>query len=334
MTNPDLDLDLVRCFLAVAESGSFTQASRRLHLSQSAVSLKIQRLEALLGRDLFLRSSRSVTLTPEGDVLIGYGRRLLELSREMIREIARPALQGSLRLGVIQQFGHSFLPELLAAFKRQHPGVNLTVEVGMTLELLTAPEAEQFDLVLGAAGFCPPGGSGLSTFREDRVLLKEPLLWVEGEQGSTPGSPRETLPLILFSAPCSFRRTALELLEKAGRPWQIVYSSASLPSIQAAVQAGLGVSVLGRSSLLPGMKPVSPKACLPLLPDTSIALYSRKSPGDPLISSLAASIEEATNRWQQERPTRKPAKTRPRKRATSETAATAQRGGPTLSRPM
>ncbi|RYD25708.1 MAG: LysR family transcriptional regulator, partial [Verrucomicrobiaceae bacterium] len=104
-----LDLDLVRCFLHVAESGGFTQASRRLHLSQSAVSLKIQRLETLLDRKVFERTSRTLALTMEGELLLGYARRLIALSEEAVQTVSRRTIGGHLNLGIAQQFGQPFL---------------------------------------------------------------------------------------------------------------------------------------------------------------------------------------------------------------------------------
>jgi DNA-binding transcriptional LysR family regulator len=299
MKTPDLDLDLVRCFLAIAETGSFTLASQRLNLSQSAVSLKIQRLEGLLDRKVFIRSRHSLELTPEGDLVLGYSRRLLDLSQEMLLLVAQPAVEGILRLGVVQQFGPEFLPNLLAQFKRQHPNVCLTVEVGMTPDLLLALEADQLDLVLGLAGCTPGPGAKINAFTEDRIVLREPLVWVEGAQSSI-DPKKDPVPLILFAAPCSFRKLATELMEKAGRPWQIVYSSASLASIQAAVQAGLGISILGKSSVLSGMCVISPRSGLPALPDSALALYSRKSPFESLVRSLSTFVANAISEWQKE----------------------------------
>lgn len=290
MITPDLDLDLVRCFLAVAENGGFTAASRRLNLTQSAVSLKIQRLESLLGHPVFLRTSRSVSLTTEGEILVAYGRRLLALNQEMVDRIRGTAETGRIRLGVMQQFGQQFLPVLLAEFKRSHPKVSLGVEVGMTSELLAGMEDDRYDLVLGAAGVAPAG-----KFDEEPVLLREKVVWAQCS-GSAIDPRLNPLPLVLFPAPCGYRRAALAALEKSGRTWEVVYSSASLPSIQAAVQADLGVTVLGKSSVLPGMKVVGPKGTLPALPDTSIVIYRRKSPEASLAVSLGKFIAGAVNR--------------------------------------
>lgn len=291
MSTPVLDLDLVRCFLAVAECGGFTAASRRLHLTQSAVSLKIQRLETLLGRSVFTRTSRSLALTPEGDLLLAYGRRLLALNHEMIDRISRSADAGVLRLGVMPQFGQQFLPALLSEFKLAHPGVDLAVEVGMTGELLSSLEDDRHDMVIGGAGF-----SGGRSFHEDRVLLREKVAWVQSSSSAIRPGKKAPLPLVLFPAPCGYRKTALDLLERAGVPWRIVYSSTSISSIQAAIRADLGVGVLGKSSLLPGMKAVSAKAGLPSMPDITIAIYSRKSPANSLVGSFAAFLATAVNR--------------------------------------
>ncbi|MGV3660648.1 MAG: LysR family transcriptional regulator [Prosthecobacter sp.] len=299
MNAPDLDLDLVRCFLAVVESRSFTSASRQLNLSQSAVSLKIQRLEATLGQRVFVRQTRSIALTPEGELVLLYAHRLLDLGQEMLKQVAHSQVQGMLRLGVIQQLDQQFLPNLLRQFKRQHPNVGLTVEAGMTVDLLRALEEDRFDLVLGAAGHAPRSGQNKYAYVEHRVLLREPAVWVQSSSSDL-DLTKEMLPLILFPAPCGLRKIVLERLEKRARPWQVVYSSASLASIQTAVQADLGISALARSAVLPGMKIIS-GAGLPPLPDAAITLYSRKTPYDSLARSLTEFIAAALTRWHADR---------------------------------
>lgn len=290
MAEPDLDLDLVRCFLAVAESGGFTAAARRLNLTQSAVSLKVQRLENLLGHPVFVRTSRSVNLSPEGEIVEAYGRRLLATSREMMERVRGTAESGSLRLGVLHQFGQQRLPEVLAEFKRAHPKVLLEVEVGMTAELLALMEEGRYDMVIGAAGMAAPGKHA-----EERLPVKEAVAWVRAAKSAI-DLCADPLPLVFFPAPCGFRRAALEALEKTGRTWQVVYSSASLSSIQAAIQADLGIGVLGKSSLLPGMQALGKSSGLPVFPDLSLALYRRNSPATSLEEALASFLGAAVNR--------------------------------------
>lgn len=292
MKTPDLDLDLLRCFLAVAESGGFTAAAKRLNLSQSAISLKIQRLEAMLGHEVFIRTSRSLTLTREGDTVLGYARRLLDLSQEMIHLVAQPAVEGVLRLGVLQQFEQQILPDLLSRFKERHPKICQTVEVGMTADLLKALEEDRLDIVLGAAGHTSSMGTKFGAFHEADVLLREPMVWVQSARSAIDPT-RTPIPLVVFAAPCGFRRTALHLLEKVGRLWRIAYSGTSLASIQSAVIADLGISILGKSSVLPGMKIVGAREGLPALPNLSIAIYSCKSADESLVRSLSTFIAAA-----------------------------------------
>ncbi|WP_050029023.1 LysR substrate-binding domain-containing protein [Verrucomicrobium sp. BvORR034] len=288
---PDLDLDLIRCFLAVVECGGFTAAAGRLHLSQSAVSLKVQRLESLLEKEVFIRSSRSLKLTAEGEVVLGYGRRLLALNQEMLDRIQQSNQGGTLRLGVMPQFGLIPLPELLSQFKRSHPKIRLSVEVGMTSQMLTKLEAEEMDLVIGASGRPVP-----VALLEESLLLREQVVWVRAA-GSLVDPSEDPLSLVLFPEPCLYRLAALERLEVAGRSWEAVYTSASLASVQAAVLADLGIGVLGERSVVPGMKVIATKGrqALPPLPDMGISIYRRKSSSNTLARVMGDFVSRAVD---------------------------------------
>ena len=271
MKTPDLDLDLVRCFLTVAERKGFTAAASRLNLTQSAVSLKIQRLEMLLGKTLFERSSRSIKLTPEGEILSAYGRRLLALNQEVVERISNGSESGELRLGVMQQFGQLSLAALLIDSKQAHPNVKLTIEVGMTGDLLAKLEAGAFDVVIGAAG----RATGADV-KEERLLLQGRVVWTQAVKSKL-DLTRDPLPLVLFPEPCGYRRLALERLEEAGRSWRVAYTSTSVDSIQAAVQADIGISAFSEHSVCAGLRSVDQSAALPLLPDLKVALYQNRS---------------------------------------------------------
>jgi len=153
MRVPDLDLDLVRCFVTVVESGGFTQASKRLHITQSAITLKIKRLEDLLQRRLFLRTTKPLELSLEGEVVLRYASRLLDLSQEMIQRVAKPPEIDMLRLGIVQHFGYHFLPVWLSEFRREWPNVRLVTDMCMTADLRKGLEEERFDLVIAQAGY-------------------------------------------------------------------------------------------------------------------------------------------------------------------------------------
>jgi DNA-binding transcriptional LysR family regulator len=281
-------------------------AAKCVNLTQSAVSLKIQRLESILDRRVFSRTSRSLELTAEGELLLSYAGRLLALNQEVVERIAQPDIGGVLRVGVVEHFGQAFLPGLLAQFKQARPNVRLSVEVGMSQDLVNALAQGGFDFVIATAGKTPSPDLKAELVSQERILLTEPLVWVQG--ASSPIDPQaDPVPLVLIAAPCSYRRIALEALDKAGRPWHIVYSSSSLASIQSAVQAGLGIAICGRSSVLPAMKIVSFKDGLPKLPRTSIGIYGRQSAAEPLAKDLTALIVKAVDRWQNDLSTvRKP----------------------------
>src|SRR5882724_7049559 len=147
MTRPDIDLDLIRCFLTVVESGGFTQASIRLHVTQSGITLKIKRLEEQLKCRLFRRTVKPLELSHEGEIVLGYARRLLDLNQEMVQRVAKPKKDGVLRLGVVDHFGPQLLPQWLAEFKKRFSTVKIVSDLGLTQELLKNLEDDNFDLV-------------------------------------------------------------------------------------------------------------------------------------------------------------------------------------------
>ena len=292
MGHPILELDLVHCFLHVAESGSFTQASLRLHLSQSAVSLKIQRLEALLDRRVFDRTSRKMALTPEGELLLGYARRLIALNEEAVRTVSQRAKGGNLNLGVAQQFGQDFLFRLISRFRKAHPEITLGVEVGMSANLLRGMEESRFDVVLAAEGRVTNPFSVSDGIIQEAVVRREPMKWVRA-MDSRIDLTQNPLPLVVFPPPCGHRQRMIELLEHRGRTWRAGYSSASLPAIQAAIEADCGISVLAASLMTQGMKIIGKEAKLPAFPDSSIALYRRRSANETLSDALITFIKQA-----------------------------------------
>jgi DNA-binding transcriptional LysR family regulator len=295
----DLDLDLLRCFLTVVESGGFTQASKRLHLTQSAITLKIKRLEDLLERRLFFPTNRPLTLSPEGEVVLGYASRLLDLNREMIERVVKPAEIETLRLGIVEHFGYHFFPVWLSEFKRVWPNVRLVTEMGMTPDLLNGLEEERFDLVIATAGYTAMAQYKMASALQEQHLQKETPVWVQAENSKI-DPKKDPLPLVMFGSRCRFRPMGLQALRNAGRSWEIVFDGASLPSVQTAIQADLGLSVLVPISLIPGIEIVDKNAGLPPLPTSDLAFYSRESPSHPMVERLISFIASAVARWQNE----------------------------------
>jgi DNA-binding transcriptional LysR family regulator len=259
----NLDIDMLRCFLEVAKTGSFTKAGKSIGLTQSGVSVKIRRLEERLNTQVFNRTSKSLSLTFEGEVLWDYAGRVLSVHDEAVSRLTNPKASGNLRIGLTDYFIPELLPNLLSKFRKQYPNIHLEIQAGVGIDLIPLFEKGELDLVV----------AGKDAYQGNcRVLTQEPLTWVVGED--TEASPHETVPLVLLPSPCFFRKIATENLEKAKRKWEILFTGNSIASIQAAVQAGMGLSILPRGALRAGLKKAPSYLELPELPMYSLALIT------------------------------------------------------------
>lgn len=228
------DLELLRSFVSVVDAGGFTRAGERVHRTQSTVSQQIKRLEEDVGRPLLVRSGKQVVPTECGEKLLSYARRLLTLAEEARDVLAQPDHEGAVRLGIPEDFAAYRLTKVLAGFSRARPGLRLDVRADQSANLQRALERGDLDLALvkRAAG----GKDGIAVWPE-RVH------WVTSKAHpahATTGS----LPLIFFPAGCLYRTRAVHAIETAGRSWHMAYTSSSLAGIQAAVAAGLGLSIM------------------------------------------------------------------------------------------
>ena len=238
----NLDIDLLRSFAAVADTGGFTAAGEVVARTQSAISIQIKRLEEIVGKRVFERTSRSLTLTPAGVTLLDYARRILELNDESVRRMMEPPISGEIRLGITEYFVPAELPQILGRFAAAYPGVHLEVRMGLSRDLRQQLAAGELDAVIVR----------LVPRDRPKPIWSEPQFWVvrEGVELAR-GAP---LPLALLHAPCILREHAIESMKRLKRPYRITFTGSSLASVQAAVAAGLGVSILPRSSVLPGMQ--------------------------------------------------------------------------------
>jgi DNA-binding transcriptional LysR family regulator len=270
-----LDPDLLRAFVAIAETGGFTRAAERLLRGQSAVSLQLKRLEDRLGRRLIERSPRSIRLTAEGAALLPDARAFLALHDAILDRSGRDAIEGTVRLGTPEDFATQHLPDVLARFAAAHPRVALEVTCDLTLNLLERFRAGEFDLILVKRE--------LSAETQGTRVWREPLVWV-----SRPGfdlSEGHALPLVVSPAPCVYRKRATEALDRAGRRWRIAYTCGSLAGALAAVKAGLGVAVLPKDMAPAGFH-ITDGTGLPDLKETEIALLTTSS-ATPAMRRLA-----------------------------------------------
>lgn len=274
-----LDLDQVKTFVAIAETGSFTKAAEAVFKTQSAVSMQMRRLEERIGKPIFCRDGRASKLTEEGERLLGYARRMVKLSEETLCAFDDTGLSGSVRLGTPDDYADRFLPEILARFARSNPRVEVSVVCEPSLTLKDLSRAGEIDLaIVTSCGDVPA-----------EVVRQEPLLWVASS--SHGAEDEEILPLALSKPPCVWRTAALDALSSVGRKYKVLYTSRNSTAIGAAVQAGLAITVLAESALRPGMRVLSEGEGFPRLPMCEIGiLRSWHRPASAIVDKLAEHI--------------------------------------------
>ncbi len=274
-----LDLDQLKTFVAIAESGSFTRAADLVHKTQSAVSMQMRRLEERIGKPIFIRDGRQSKLTEDGERLLGYARRIVRLSHETISAFDDTGLSGSVRLGTPDDYADRFLPEILARFANSNPRVEVTVFCEPSLTLMEMAKSGELDLaIVTACGEMPT-----------EVLRQEPLLWVTSAAHRV--EKEEIVPLALSKPPCVWRSAGLDSLTSAGRKYRVLYTSGNSTAISAAVLAGLAVTVLAESALRPGMRVLSEAEGFPRLPSCEIGIIrSWNRQPSPVIDKLAEHI--------------------------------------------
>jgi len=276
-----LDLDQLRTFVAIAETGSFTRAADSVHKTQSAVSMQMRRLEERIGRPIFARDGRASRFTEDGERLLAYARRMVRLNDETLAAFDEDELSGRVRLGTPDDYADRFLPEILARFSRSNPRVEVTVICQPTQMLVDCLRANELDVAIITH---VPAKRG----PEEVVIRREPLLWVTSARHCA--HEQDPVPLALGRSDCCWRGTALGALAGIGRGHRILYSSWNSTAVGAAVLAGLAVSVLPESALRPGMRVLSEAEGFPRLPPVEIALLRSWHQSSPLIDALAEHI--------------------------------------------
>jgi DNA-binding transcriptional LysR family regulator len=274
-----LDIDQLRTFIAIAETGSFTKAAEVVNKTQSAVSMQMKRLEERIERPIFARDGRASKLTEDGQRLLDYARRIVKLNVETMAAFSDAALSGRVRLGVPDDYADRYLPEIMARFSRAYPGVELTVLCEPSVDLLERIDANELDLAIV---------TNCETKRASETFRRERLLWVTSNRHST--HSEEPLPLALGKPSCQWRHTAIERLETIGRPYRLLYSSSNAGAVAAAVLAGLAVSVLPESGLRPGMRVLTTAEGFPDLPSCRIGLVRNAHESSALADALAEHI--------------------------------------------
>lgn len=270
---PLLDPDLLRSFVAIAETGSFTAAANLVFRTPSAVSMQIKKLEELLGVTVFLRDARQVTLTNDGERLLPYARRLLALNREAVSKFVVPDISGVVRVGSPDDYGERILPSVLKRFAQSHPSVAVDVIIDQSSNLRKRFQAGQLDIAILT---CLPGVAG----EGEEIVFTEPVVWV-GACGGT-AYLREPLPVSMWEEGCAWRACATAGLEAVGRDFRVAYMSANAAGQRAAILADLAVAPLPKSFVGPGLQILCEDDGLPALDNYSISMLVSRDPVAPV----------------------------------------------------
>lgn len=272
------DTTLLRTFRAVAQDLSFTKAASRLNLTQSSVSAHIRRLEGQAGTVLLDRSTRSVTLTSQGQVLLGYARAILKLHDDARQQLSSATRCVHIRIGASDDV-MGWLPAVLQQFQEDLTGSSVDLRVANTGLLLESMDQGDLDLVVG----CRCHGD-----RTGKLLWSEPLLWAYAEDVSL--DTRGPVPLALFPEPCPYRDAALSALAAVGREWRAAAVSPSIGGLCAAVSSGFAVSPLSRSSLKPKMRVLGWEMGFPKMPDVEFMVFTRAPDVPKEVEALSDAI--------------------------------------------
>jgi DNA-binding transcriptional LysR family regulator len=261
-----LDTDLLRAFVMVAETNSFTKASERLFRTQAAISMQIRRLEERIGKPIFVRSTHGTRLTTDGELLMHYARRILDLNDEAFANLSIPQPEDVVRIGVPNDYATILLPDVLLLFNKAFPEVQVEVVCGGGVNLVREVRDGGLDFALAIRH--PESKDG-------ELIRREPLHWITSANNSPHAS--DPLPLALVSNGCVCRDIALRTLKETDRSCKIVFASGSMATILAAVLAGLAVSVAEESVIPAGVRRLGEADGFPSLGTVDIVLY--RAPG-------------------------------------------------------
>ncbi|MBO9423710.1 MULTISPECIES: LysR substrate-binding domain-containing protein [Stappiaceae] len=275
-----LDIDQLRTFLAIAELGSFTKAGEAVHKTQSAVSMQMRRLEERVGQPIFIKDGRQSRLTEQGLRLVEYARRMIQLNDETLLAFNGKKEVGFVKLGVPDDYADRLLPQVLAAFNRLNPSIEVQVECTSSAKLTKAVRDNELDVAITTSG-------DTSELRGE-IIRREPLYWVTSEQHSA--HTQDVLRLALGPSSCSWRRLSMDALDRAGRQYRVSYTSASGSALIGAVQAGLALTVFPESAIRDGMRILDERDGFPALPHCDIAMLRSDNARLPMHDRLCNHI--------------------------------------------
>ena len=277
----DIPTDLLRAFIAIIDLKGFARAGDRLGRTQSAISLRMKRLQEIIEAPLFTKEG-GTQLSEEGEIVAGYARQILALNDGMLVKLARRESGGRLRLGMPNDYADHFLPRLMSGLGAEDNGLAFDVVCGLSNELLQGLRDDLYDIVIAMTPDEPAQGAFMT--------WRERLVWV-GRSIDGPNG-REPVRIVCYPEGCLYRRAMLTAMRREGRPFSVVYVSPSLNGIEAAVSTGFGVSVLAERILPDNLRPIGLQAQLPALPDVVVGVYLNPRVQTGVARSFAARFAE------------------------------------------
>lgn len=274
----------LRTFVAVAETLSFTQAAGRLGLSQPTVSQHVRKLEQSAGRMLVSRDTRTVSLTDNGEAMLGFARSILAAEDQALSYFSGTAMRGRLRFGSADNLALTQVPGILRDFRQLHPQITLELTVSQSPVLLRRLQAGQLDLVFinqDPIALAPGEPAG-------RLVRRDRLVWMAHR--SITIDPDQPLPLIVYQAPSLSRSSAIQRLEEAGRTWRITCTVKEVNGVLAAVRAGIGIAAYPQSLIPADLTQAAASLAMPQLGDVDFTLVSRPGAPHEPVDALASAI--------------------------------------------
>lgn len=275
-----LDMELLQTLAAIADTGSFAGAAESVHRTQSAVSMQMKRLEDIVNQPLFEKRGRRAMLTAQGQNLLLYARRILSLQDEALAVFRSPDIQGEVKLGVCDDYVMSYMPPILASYAQKYPNVHVQLDAQTSTRLIAATARGELDFSLVNV---------INSDVEYEKLKSDSLVWVTSRHHLA----HEMTPLPLgIESNCLWGNWAQQALDKAGIHYRLAYSTFNIGGVVAIIEAGLAVSIMSSSSVLPNMRILGKAEGFPDLPITSIGLVKNKTSLTPAAEQLANSIRQ------------------------------------------
>jgi DNA-binding transcriptional LysR family regulator len=278
----NLDVDLLKTFIAISQSGSFTRAAEQVYKTQSAVSMQMKRLEEMLGRPVFRKQGRTNTLTPDGERLLDYAHRIAKLNDEAVATFKQPELTGLIRFGTPEDYADKLLPEMLARFARSHPMVQVDVECTGSTTLKTEIENKSLDLAIVTS---------CDNVRPECIIRREELVWVTSKNHKA--HEQDTVPLALSHISCSWRQMAIQAMENSGKKHRVAYVSANSNTVASMVLSGMAIAAIPRFVMHKGMRVLTSSEGFEPLGEFDIGLLRAEAPANNAIDALARHITDS-----------------------------------------